>query len=155
MTDDMVSLRALIEKTLDADLLRDGRLRRARLMELEIGELTGAAYGGKSAERLAERNGYRDRLWENRAGKVEAPDPQAAPGQLLPWFPRAAPGGREGAHCGDPGGLLPRRLNPLGRGTGARPRRPLGRRPFGNGSMPLASMGMTGISKSQPSHRDR
>jgi transposase-like protein len=33
-----------------------------RLMELEVESKTGAGYGEKSAERLAQRNGYRDRL---------------------------------------------------------------------------------------------
>ena len=42
-----------------------------RLMELEVGALTGAAYGKKSPERRAQRNGYRDRAWETRAGSVE------------------------------------------------------------------------------------
>jgi hypothetical protein len=37
-------------------------------MELEVGELTGAAYGEKSAERAAQRHGDGDRLWETRAG---------------------------------------------------------------------------------------
>jgi transposase-like protein len=32
-----------------------------RLMELEVESQTGAAYGEKSPERLAQRNGYRDR----------------------------------------------------------------------------------------------
>jgi transposase-like protein len=42
-----------------------------RLMELEVEGLTGAAYGEKAPERLAQRNGYRDRTWETRAGTVE------------------------------------------------------------------------------------
>jgi hypothetical protein len=32
-----------------------------RLMELKVGSLTGAAYDEKTPERLAERDGYRDR----------------------------------------------------------------------------------------------
>ncbi|MGY4353087.1 transposase-like protein [Bradyrhizobium sp. GM7.3] len=33
-----------------------------RLMEMEVAGLTGTPYGEKSAERLAQRNGYRDRV---------------------------------------------------------------------------------------------
>jgi transposase-like protein len=62
MTDEMMSLRALIEKAPDAEFLREMiGFAAQRLMELEVGELTGAAYGEKSAERLAQRNGYRER----------------------------------------------------------------------------------------------
>ena len=65
MTDEMRSLRALIEKAPDADFLREMiGFAAQRLMELEVGELTGAAYGEKSAERLVQRNGYRERSWE-------------------------------------------------------------------------------------------
>ena len=69
MTDDMMNLSALVEKTPDADLLREMiGFAAHRLMELEVKGLTGAAYG---EERLAQRNGYRDRSWETRAGTVE------------------------------------------------------------------------------------
>jgi putative transposase len=87
MTDEMMSLRALIEKSPDADLLREMiGFAAQRLMELEVGELAGAAYGEKSAERLAQRNGYRDRDWETRAGTVELRIPKLRKGSYFPGF---------------------------------------------------------------------
>jgi putative transposase len=87
MTDEMMSLRAMIEKTPDADLLREMiGFAAQRLMELEVGELTGAAYGEKSCERLAQRNGYRDRIWETRAGTVELRIPKLRKGSYFPGF---------------------------------------------------------------------
>ena len=87
MTDDMMTLRALMEKSPDASFLREMIGYGAqRLMELEVGALTGAAHGEKSPERLAQRNGYRDRDWETRAGTVELRIPKLRKGSYFPFF---------------------------------------------------------------------
>jgi putative transposase len=57
-----------------------------RLMELEVGALTGAGYGEKSPERLAQRNGYRERDWQTRAGTVELRIPKLRKGSYFPGF---------------------------------------------------------------------
>ena len=87
MTNDMMGLRSLLEKTPDADLLREMiGFAAERLMELEVGAATGAGYGEKSAERLAQRNGYRDRDWQTRAGTVELRIPKLRRGSYFPGF---------------------------------------------------------------------
>jgi transposase-like protein len=87
MTPDTMNLRALMEKTPDADFLREMiGFAAQRPMELEVGGLTGAAHGEKSPDRLVQRNGYRDRDWETRAGTVEPRIPKLRKGSYFPFF---------------------------------------------------------------------
>jgi len=87
MTDKMMSLRTLLEKSADADLLREMvGFAAQRLMELEVESLTGAAHGERSADRINHRNGYRDRDWETRAGTVELRIPKLRKGSYFPAF---------------------------------------------------------------------
>ena len=56
MTNETMNLKTLIEKTPDADLLREMiGFAAERLMEMEVAGLTGATYGEKSPDRLAQR----------------------------------------------------------------------------------------------------
>ncbi len=87
MTEDMIPLRGLMEKSADAELLREMiGFAAQRLMELEVGGLTGAAHGEKSADRLVQRNGYRERDWETRAGTVELRIRSLRKGSYFPFF---------------------------------------------------------------------
>ena len=87
MTDEMMNLRALVEKAPDADILREMiGFAAERLMEMEIGALTGAPYGEKSARtaRSAQRLPRPD--WETRAGAVERRIPKLRKGSYFLGF---------------------------------------------------------------------
>ena len=87
MTTDMMTLRTLLEKSSDADLLREMiGFTAQRLMALEVEGLTGAAPGERSPDRINQRNGYRDRVWETRAGTVELHIPKLRKGSYFPAF---------------------------------------------------------------------
>ncbi len=64
MADDMMTLRTPLEKSSDADLLREMiGFTAERLMELEVQGLTGAGHGERTPEPVNHRNGYKDRVW--------------------------------------------------------------------------------------------
>jgi transposase-like protein len=81
MTIDRMTLKALLEKGSDDDLLREmiGFVAN-RMMDLEVEGETGAAYGERSLARVNQRNGYRERSWETRAGTVELAIPKLRKG---------------------------------------------------------------------------
>src|SRR5665213_1048374 len=85
MTDDKIALRELLEKGSDASFLREMiGFAAERLMALETDNLCGAAPGERSPERRNQRNGYRDRDWQTRAGTVELRIPKLRQGSYFP-----------------------------------------------------------------------
>jgi putative transposase len=93
MTIDRMTLKALVEKGSDEDLLREMMAYVAnRMMDLEVENLTGAGRGERSPARINHRNGYRQRTWETRAGTVDLEIPKLRKGSYFPAFlePRRA-----------------------------------------------------------------
>jgi putative transposase len=87
MTNETMALQGLLEKTSDADPLREMLgFAAERLMELDVGGKTGAAWGEKSPDRLVQRNGYRDRVWQTRVGTLELRLPKLRKGSYFPGF---------------------------------------------------------------------
>jgi transposase-like protein len=87
MTEDRMALIELIEKSADADLVRELLAYAAdRLMALEVEGLTGAPLGARSAERVNQRNGYRERAWETRVGRIDLAIPKLRKGSYFPAF---------------------------------------------------------------------
>ncbi len=85
MTDATIALSELAEKGADADFIRQ-TLQHAlqRLMEMDVEALCQAAYGQRSDDRINSRNGYRDRAFETRAGKVDLKIPKLRSGSYFP-----------------------------------------------------------------------
>jgi putative transposase len=87
MTNATMALAELTEKGADIDVLRQMvQFMAQRLMELDVEGRCGAGYDEKTPERLNSRNGYRDRLWETRAGSVELKIPKLRQGSYFPEF---------------------------------------------------------------------
>ncbi len=83
-----MSLRDLVEQPPDADLPREMTgLVAGRLMELEVGSMTGAAHGEKDSARRVQRNGHCDRDREPRAGTVDPRIPRLRQGSDVSGVP--------------------------------------------------------------------
>jgi putative transposase len=79
MTDERMALIELIEKSADTDLVREMLCFAAeRLMEAEVEARTGAGHGLRDPARQVQRNGYRGRAWDTRAGRIDLEIPGCA-----------------------------------------------------------------------------
>lgn len=87
MTDDSVALPAALETPEFRDMLREMVAQAAaRWMEMEVESRCGAGYGERDPMRENSRNGYRDRAWDTRAGRIELRIPKLRQGSYLPSF---------------------------------------------------------------------
>jgi putative transposase len=87
MTDERMTLIELVEKGADNDLVREMLAFAAeRLMEMEVEAATGAPKGVPSPQRSVQRNGYRPRGWETRAGRIDLAIPKLRRGSCFPSF---------------------------------------------------------------------
>ena len=87
MTDERMTLIELVEKDADNDLVREMLAFAAeRLMEMEVEAATGAPKGVPSPVRSVQRNGYRSRGWETRAGRIDLAIPRLRRGSYFPSF---------------------------------------------------------------------
>lgn len=87
MTTTTIASSVIDEQGADADFLRQ-TLQHAlqRLMEMDVETLCKAAYGERSEERINSRNGFRDRAYETRAGKIDLKIPKLRSGSYFPGF---------------------------------------------------------------------
>jgi transposase-like protein len=82
-----MALIELVEKQADEDLVRDMLAYAAeRLMEMEVEAATGAPKGTRTPARTTQRNGYRERGWETRAGRIDLAIPKLRKGSYFPSF---------------------------------------------------------------------
>ncbi len=69
----------------ELDLVREGlRVLAQALMEAEVAQHVGAERHERTAERRGQRNGYRERPWDTRAGTLELQVPRVRDGSYFP-----------------------------------------------------------------------
>src|SRR5215212_7044467 len=86
---DRMTIEEVVRKVLldeHADVIREAvRAVAAEMMELEVSELIGAERGERRPEdRATQRNGYRARRWDTRAGEIELAIPKTRRGSYFP-----------------------------------------------------------------------
>jgi putative transposase len=89
MADDLrmalIELLRKAELEQDADFLREGvRVLSQALMELEVSQHVKADRYEHTAERVGQRNGYRERQWDTRVGTIELRVPRVRDGSFFP-----------------------------------------------------------------------
>jgi putative transposase len=88
---DRMTVEEVVQKVLrdeHADVIRESvRAVAAELMEAEVSQLIGAELGERRPEdRATQRNGYRPRRWDTRAGEIELQIPKLRQGSYFPGF---------------------------------------------------------------------
>jgi putative transposase len=90
MAEKSMSLDELLRKLMGdehADVLRETLAWFVgELMEAEVTKQIGAGLHERSPERLTYRNGYRERLWQTRAGEIDLAIPRLRAGSYFPSF---------------------------------------------------------------------
>jgi len=87
MTETTIDLPEMISKSDDADFLRELIQDAAqRLMDIEVAAVCGAGHGERRPERENQRNGYRSRQWDTRAGTIGLNIPKLRRGSYFPSF---------------------------------------------------------------------
>jgi putative transposase len=87
MTEERKKLIALVEKQADVGLVREVLASAAEwIKEAEVEGRTGAAKGARMPKREVQRNGYRDRDWDTRAGRIALEIPKLRKGSYFPSF---------------------------------------------------------------------
>ena len=87
MTDPMIDLPEAISKSDDTDFLRELIQDAAqRLMDIEVAAVCGAGARERTPDRENQRNGYRPRRWDTRAGTIGLNIPKLRKGSYFPTF---------------------------------------------------------------------
>jgi transposase-like protein len=90
MTDTTMALMELLGKfglELDSDLVREGvRVLIQSVIEAEVVQRIGAERYERNAERVTQRNGYRERPYDTRVGELTLQVPKLREGSYLPSF---------------------------------------------------------------------